>query len=680
MNNKFRYDLRYSFDPNNFDQQQEKNLLDFIVNGTIDGITFFLNQEELNQGHVTPEQADQWLIIIKKLMPKLRRLGVKVSLNPWTTLLHSDRGAKISQKLGFSPMVNYDGTLAVAIACPADLIWQNYIAQIYKHYATILPDYLWLEDDFRHFSHSPYISWGCFCDHHMELYSKKLGYQIKREEFVKRLLQAGKPTPERQVYLTVAGEEMVKVAKKIAKQVHAISPKTRMGLMCSFPEMHAVEGRDWTRLIEALSDQVGVAIRPHLPAYEEVAGVIYSRKFNQYSRTTVSLVPKGTFVFPELENYMYSPYAKSKRFSQFQIESSILLNPQGILLNLYDMIGSGVVPDFEYASMLKESRDLMEFLTAHQITKRYGIKVLFNPRETYYRNNYQSGKFEGLYPLAAQTLALIATFGLPVDPVAFDNQKFTDQIILISGQVLRGSSKEFITDLLLNNFVILDGEAIQVIIDAGLKQLLNIKQSHWHEARTNYQSFEEYRIPLNQISNPRVSMLQHIGDYLQIDYQNSESVEILSDAYNTKSQKLGPVMSLVNQRSLLLPLSVDPKYGWGSQYTSFKATALKRIFSQNKDLPYVIQMPTVNFTYGESSFDQKIHYLLVNFSLDKYLKIRLHLPSYNAKSLKFQATYRDGGRLVSLSVIALRKENFYEISLNLPGLSLLDLVPLNEEN
>ena len=91
-------------------------------------------------------------------------------------------------------------------------------------------------------------------------------------------------------------------------------------------------------------------------------------------------------------------------------------------------------------------------------------------------------------------------------------------------------------------------------------------------------------------------------------------------------------------------------------------------------------MPTVNFTYGESSFDQKIHYLLVNFSLDKYLKIRLHLPSYNAKSLKFQATYRDGGRLVSLSVIALRKENFYEISLNLPGLSLLDLVPLNEEN
>lgn len=673
MAHQFRYDLRYSFDPVTFNSQQKTDLMNFLRQSTTDGVTFFINQEELNQGHVTASQADAWLNVIKELTPELHQLGVKVSLNPWTTLLHSDRGAQINPQLGFRNMVDYTGEAAVAIACPGDERWQAYLAQIYAHYATILPDYLWLEDDFRHFSHSPHITWGCFCEHHLRLYAQKLGYALDREEFVKRILQAGPPTPERKAYLTVAREEMITTAAQVAQQVHAISPKTKLGLMCSFPEMHAVEGRDWSRLIAALAGKAGAAIRPHLPAYEEVAGVIYSRTFNQYSRPTAALVPQKTQIFPELENYMYSPYAKSRRFTQFQLESSAILASNGILLNLYDMIGSGIVPDFDYAAMLKESRPLMEFLTKNRLIERKGIKVLFNPNEVFYRQSSQPGKFPGLYPQANKMLALLATMGLPVYPEVLQNQQYIDEIIVLSGQVLRGLAPREMQNLLENNVVILDGEAIQVIIDAGLKDLLNITQSQWHQARTNYQSYEQYRMPLAQVSQPRVSMLQHIGAYLQIQYQPNSSTQVISDAYNSRSEKLGPVMTVVNQKTILLPLAVDPKYGWGSQYTNFKAAAFKMLLSQISDVPTVVQMPAVNLNWGRSAATENERFLLVNFSLDNYPLIRLHLPQFNSQELTFKVTRRQGEQLVSNKVVAAKKANYYELAVPLPGLSIIDL-------
>lgn len=117
--------------------------------------------------------------------------------------------------------------------------------------------------------------------------------------------------------------------------------------------------------------------------------------------------------------------------------------------------------------------------------------------------------------------------------------------------MLRGFDASKVRQLLEDNFVILDGEAIQVVIDLGLQDLLNIEDSTWHEERTNYQSFEEYRKSMEGIEKPRVSMLQHIGAYLQNDYQKGSDTQILSDAYNAKTEKLGSVMALVNKKNLV---------------------------------------------------------------------------------------------------------------------------------
>lgn len=118
------------------------------------------------------------------LKKRLAKEKIAFSLNPGITLMHGDRGRVVDPKLGIQTMVDQDGTQASAVACPGDPVWQQYIADTYALYASVEPDYLWLEDDFRHFNHKP-VLWGCFCETHMNRYQERLGESISREGFIK---------------------------------------------------------------------------------------------------------------------------------------------------------------------------------------------------------------------------------------------------------------------------------------------------------------------------------------------------------------------------------------------------------------------------------------------------------------------------------------------------------------
>ena len=148
-----------------------------------------------------------------QLKERLAKEQIGFSLNPGITLMHGDRGRVVDPLLGIQTMVDRDGTKASAVACPGDPIWQEYIAKTYEIYASVEPEYLWLEDDFRHFNHKP-VLWGCFCDAHMERYQTALGQEISREDFVEQILDPKEPTMARQVYLDVCRNEMNETAFK----------------------------------------------------------------------------------------------------------------------------------------------------------------------------------------------------------------------------------------------------------------------------------------------------------------------------------------------------------------------------------------------------------------------------------------------------------------------------------
>ena len=218
----YLYSLRYVLDPRTNTEKKNKALFDFVKKGQIDDVCFILNGEEINHSHLTASETQIWLDAVRPLQQKLMHLGVTTSLNPWTTIMHSDRGFKVNPKIGFHTFVDINGDQAKDMACPADPIWRKYLCARYAQYAGIHPRRLWMEDDFRHYNHTP-LKLMCFCPHHMKIYQAKLGKQESRVEFVKQMLKPGAPTPERKIYLDQARKEMIEVEHLVEQAVHQCS-------------------------------------------------------------------------------------------------------------------------------------------------------------------------------------------------------------------------------------------------------------------------------------------------------------------------------------------------------------------------------------------------------------------------------------------------------------------------
>lgn len=622
----YTYTLRYMLDPNTNTNEKNIKLLQFVKKAKIDDVAFFINGEELNQSHLTQQQTKTWLNAIIPLQKELNKMGVTTSLNPWTTIMHSDRGFTVNPKIGFDTFVDFKGHKAKDMACPADPKWKSYIVARYKQYASIHPNKLWLEDDFRHYNHTP-LKLMCFCDRHMKIYQKALGKKISRENFVANMLKPGKPTVERKIYLNQARQEMIEIAHLIEKGVHEISPQTELGLMTSFPNWHAIEARDWKGLFNALSGKNRPFIaRPHLPSYNEVSPLQYGRNFEKYTRITAAYLGSNARLYPELENCMYSPLVKSLSFTRFQIISTALIGAHGILLNLFDMMGNGINNQWHYAQMLSEIKPFVSKLFANRLRMNHlrGIKILVDQDSAYTIHAKKGGDPEEWLPHEQNWASLLSCFGFAttIQPVSKEEINFAHQIIAISGQLLRNLDNNQIQELLEKNTVLLDGESVQVLIDRKLSNLLHIKEAKWYPNKTAYQSFEQADgITVDDVKNPRITMLQHTGYYLKLKYEQNSNVKIWTYAYNSADKRLGNVMAVIDGHIIVMPMNQDPEHGWESQYTTYKQKIYQQIFENIKPLDYLIEMPNVKLNISDNG---RIWWLS-NFSFDSYSTVKIHL-------------------------------------------------------
>lgn len=639
----YEYSLRYVFDVRHNTEEKNKALLKFVKDAKIDDVCFIINGEELNHSHLTAVETEPWLEEIKTLQKRLAQLGVTTSLNPWTTIMHSDRGFKVNPELGFKTFVDIDGDKAKDMACPADPKWRQYITERYAQYASIHPKRLWLEDDFRHYNHSP-LKLMCFCPFHMKLYQEKLGHTESRETFVKALLTPGKPLPERRIYLEQARHEMIETEQLIEQAVHQVSPETDLGQMTSFPDWHAIEGRDWAGLLDAQRGNKTKhprVVRPHLPAYNEVSPIMYGRNFEKYSAITATYAGNQAELYPELENSMWTRQVKSNNFIAFQIITTALLGAKGILLNIFDMMGNGINENWGYSKMLSDIKPFVNKLSAERLDLETlsGVKVLVDQDSAFNTQTITGKMVEELLPQDKQWASLLGAFGiasaiLPVNQQDISNLK--NEIIAISGQILRGMDKDLIRTMFNQNKVLLDGDSVQVLIDLGLgKELLHIVGFHWHQCKTGYQSFEQADgHQVDNVLDPRITMLQHTGSYLSLAYEEDADVQVWSSAYNSIDEKLGNMMTIIDNNVIVLPISTDLKYGWEAQYSSYKEGLLKQMLNEVGQVDYLVGMPNVKLRIDH---ERRIMWL-ANFTLDQYDEIKWHYtvkPAYEVEVLEY---------------------------------------------
>ncbi|MFC4709302.1 hypothetical protein ACWOEJ_03915 [Enterococcus eurekensis] len=641
---KYIYSLRLGIDPHYWDQTKMDELKQLTHEAKLDDINLIINSEELNVGHVTKKQVEPWLAITRRFMEDLKDEPVTISMNPWTNLLYSDRGRHLTEDFKFRTMVDYQGVKATAVACPADPKFVEYIAEIYGMYASVQPSHIWLDDDFRHFNHKP-LTFGCFCEGHMAIFNQKLGDNLSREAFVARVFQEGAPTKERRVFLEQVALEMNQIAKAIAQAVHEISPETRVGLMSSQPEYHALEGRDWHALFEKLSIEHPATSRPHLPSYNEIPGLKYIREFNRNVRPVADMLRADARMLPELENYMYSMYAKSNKFTQLQLETTLLVGAKGILFNFYDMMGNGVVQSYNHQKILAESKQLLDY-SAQKPIKRHelkGVKVLYSPRTVYTRHGGEQESLEEMFPREFEWSALLSTFG--INSTLWDieqKEQLNSEVVAISDQLLRNLSDEAIIALFEHNQVLLDGTSVAILFERQLAYLIKAKNYEWLVPQTGQHTHEEWNgsEAIEGVFKARMTVMQQIGHLASVEYESE--VECLTSLYNENREAFGTGMAQVAGQFFVLPIRYHLKYAWDGKYINYKEKIIKRFLAQSK-VAYLIDMPVVQFQQDE----QRLYF--TNFSLDDFEEIRLCLPEeQHLEQVPVTLISRDGQHQVTL--------------------------------
>lgn len=556
MPDAFRYCFRFCCDPGFNDETELPKLLAFCDEARVDDVMVFVNVEELNTGHMDEAEQDVWLDLLRRIQPLLRERGITLSVNHWHSLMHADLGKHFHANQSFRAMVDPDGRAAELCVCPLDESWRAYIARIYARYAALAPDTLWVEDDFRYHNHDPLHWGGCFCDEHMRRFSARLGRTISREEFVAELLSPGEPSPCRQVWLDECRAGLEGAASAIETAVHAIDPGVKVGLMSSVPYVHSAEGRNWKSLLSALSGKPNPPVsRIHLPAYQELVPWKYLQAFHMVSYVNRALLKPETLVYPELENYPYSRFSKSRTFTRFQLLSSLALNLSGMTIDLFDLNGRGIIEQDGFGPMLREVKPVLNaMLESGAFTKpRKGVCVLIDERASYALHTKAGENMEELYPEEVFWAGLLPAMGVPM--YISTSPKDAQGICAVSGQYFRNLTTEQIEKLFAENFVLLNGDALETLLSLGLGHLAGVASAVWMRQNSGAYTFEQVTNGkiYTDVPNARASSVISGADALDIAYlPNAEKAEY-SALYDSFRKRRASCEVVVENRVLLYP-------------------------------------------------------------------------------------------------------------------------------
>lgn len=649
---KYTYMLRYTLQPGHWEEERLEALVAFCRKGRIDDVMFFI--EPLNLRHNTIEEVKPWIEMIGRAKNELDKIGVTTSINPLNTLLHDSAGNHLSPDLNFQLMVDPYGNESTVAVCPLCPEWRSHIIEMYAYYATLQPYSLWVEDDFRFHNHAPLVWGGCFCDAHLKEFARQAGESsIDREEFVRGLLAPGEPHEYRRIWLESCRQTMVKLAKSISDAVHRVSPQTRIGLMTSMPSVHAAEGRDWHGMMAAFDGEQPAIVRPHLPAYRETSGMLYSWYFDEVSRLTAAFLPEHTETFPELENVPYTSFSKSKTFQKYQLESSLLLGSKGITLNIIDMIGNGLYPEEQAERWLNEEKDFLNAVAAMElkVDQMTGVQVLVNERSSYSLHTTTQRSMEALNPMETFWASLLSSYGIANKYVVEWPEK--EGIIALSGQILRNYDEKQIRELFATHCILLDGDALYTLYEMGLGSLCGVKRATWIKLQSIEQivNGQEY----SKTKEGRMRPYLTLGHCLDIQYEQG-SEEVISQILNVQGEVICPGMTVVDKRVFILPYrQKDPE---GLLNPIRRAVLQETINRMGAPKPLMVTSYSPHVAVYEFRSGNQQFIAIINNSLDEWDRVELAGADLTDDNWKFFNRNKPMGQQLAL------RSDQYQTALN----------------
>ena len=461
-----RYHLRFQIQPSADTAADATALAKFCTTAGVDEVVLLLAAEELHPGHPAGAEEDTWFETVTIAGDLLRAAGLEVSLNPWVTVGHADRGRL--DTLGFHPMVSPLGETATAqasFACPR---WRSWITAHYGRFAELGFRVLWLEDDFRYHNHAPLHWGGGFEPLMLQRLAELTGEPATREQVVAAFTAPGPPHPWRAMLQQVWRTAQLEVAQLLAQEVGLRSGgRSQLGLMSSRLGEASVEGRDWEALFRTLSVNGRTVQRPHFAPYSDAAGRELS--FSVWSlELQRALRPPYATSEPEVENWPHTAWSKSDTQTWSELVAAQLAGSDALLLNVHPMHGRRADRFPQVGELLRRSRPALDRIAErppHGLTT-HGIGLPFR-QDTAAHVHSTGPELGSLAADPGPAADFLLRYGVPVTAAAAPVQA-------LFGQNARAFDDSQLRAMLTGG-LLLDGVAAAVLTERGFGHLIGAR-------------------------------------------------------------------------------------------------------------------------------------------------------------------------------------------------------------
>jgi hypothetical protein len=484
----YRYFLPYApeWGDEEFCNQRLKELIVFCKDAKIDAVQFFVNTlpgTYYMPAHSAAEQP-HWVEWMKNTVkPALEKINISCQLNLQMILGASSYNLDMRDEYEWDFLVNQYGDESLGCACPLSVKFREIMGKMLRLWATTNPDIVWIDDDFRMHNHGLVTPRGdcdfyCYCKTHLAEFAKFAGREYSREELVSEVLKPGAPSDLRIRWMDYLGQTMTETAAWMNRQIQDVSPKTRLALMTSCPDVHSVEGRDWKSLLNSLSGKYTPITRPMCGVYTgttvPVKNNVCTYKYMSQSMDTLRQIygDYGIEFGPELENTRFTTWSKSVANSRYVMILSQLLGAPQITLSLNDLDGSPISEEPTTVPLLHDTKPVLETLASLNLRKWQSRGVVFinDPQSARKFHLEDNAKMQDL-GLRREWEDVLLQCGIPAYHTSCAKAAAGSDVVVLEGYTAWSPTNDELRKIL-SDAVLLDSDAAFVLQERGFGKYL----------------------------------------------------------------------------------------------------------------------------------------------------------------------------------------------------------------
>ena len=410
------------------------------------------------------------LPILRRRIEAFRHAGfTSVGINVLFTLGHIDESEEPKNPLPFQKIVGYRGDMSNICNCPSDEDFLQFTEEKYALYASVKPDFLWVDDDIKVFWNG--VKFGCFCPKCLSGFNAANGFSYTRESLVAEM-EKPENNDLRGLWVRDISGRITKLLRRIGDAVRSVDPSIRLGFMTQRQSWSTYNGMDFPAWFTALGAEMG---RPGEGCYFDALPEDLMTKTFSTAQQAYEYPDTVTDIQYELENFPIHTWQKSMTTAAAELSLAAAAGMNGVLLNNANEFIGLRGQDQLYDRIARERACWKDYLEAGSGLKCGGFYPAFSLKydqrrtmetgESFFTTLEQAEKHD-----VTRTYAL-SRMGLPITM-----QKTGAWGVILTGNLSQGYTDEELLEML-RGPVIVAGNAVEALERRGFEKYLGVRSA-----------------------------------------------------------------------------------------------------------------------------------------------------------------------------------------------------------